>query len=197
MGSNLKKSGRSFKIFLGLGLFIILWGVTACSITPKPPPIAKTSPDPHSGAPAKKPSGSTQNNVGLKIPPMPKGHETELGYLLELGGQEKYSIEVVNFGSKKVVWMGRFLYHDEKGKAHWKIIAELPPQPLPEGYFFSSGNCLKHGRPQPEIVAIYKMEDKKIFTQIHKAWQADPQKNKFKKLPLKGIHCINESWNRL
>ena len=200
VGQILKKSGRSFKFLRWLGLFIILWGLTACSVTPKPPPIAELSPDSLSGAPAKKTSASEprrKNYVGLKIPPMPKGHETELGYLLEPEGQGKYSIEVVNFGSKKVVWLGRFLYHDKRGKAHWKIIAELPPQPLPEGYHFSGGNCLRHGRPQPEIVAIFKMEDKKTFTRIHKAWRAEPQNNQFKELPLKGIHCINEGWSRL
>ncbi len=128
---------------------------------------------------------------------MPHAHETEMGYLLKTEGRGTYAIEVVNFGSKKIVWMGRLLYNDAKGKAHWKIIAELPPRPLPKGYHFSSGNCLSQGKPQPEIVAILKMEDKPKLTHIKIAWRADPEKEIFEELPLKGIHCINEKWNRL
>ncbi len=136
-----------------------------------------------------------QNYVGLKIPPMPKGHETELGYLLGPEDQGKYAIEVVSFGSKKIVWMGRLLYHDEKGRAHWEIIAALPPRPLPAGYHFSGGNCLNYNKPQPEIVAIFKMDEKKALTRAHKAWKADPQKETFEPLPLEGIQCINERLN--
>lgn len=182
--------------FRWLGLLCILWGLAACSSTPDRSALHPSKKP--ASAPVKKKSGpSPQNYVGLKIPPMPYAHETEIGYLLEPGGQGKYAIEVVNFGSKKIVWIGRLLYHDDKGKAHWKIIAALPPRPLPEGYHFSSGNCVRQGRPQPEIVAILKMEDKPMLTQIHKAWRADPQKGTFEELPLKGIHCINEGWSRL
>ena len=185
-----KRGYDSLVIYLRwLGLCCVLWGFVACAATPEGPRKVQHPP--------KKPAVSGKNYVGIKIPPMPQGHETELGYLLDLEGQGKFSIEVVSFGSKKMVWLRRFLYHDKRGKAHWKIIAQLPPQPLPEGYVFSSGNCLKHGRPQPEIVAIFKMEDKETFTHIHKAWQANPKKNNFKELPLKGIQCINEGWTRL
>ena len=169
------------------GLVCILVGWTACSSTPVKSALH----------PSKKPSGSSIKYVGLKIPPMPSKHETEMGYLLEPEGLGKYAIEVVNYGSKKIVWMGRLLYNDAKGKAHWKIIATLPPRPLPEGYQFSSGNCLSHGKPQPEIVAIVKTEDKYRLTQIEKAWKANPEKEAFEELPLQGIHCINERWNRL
>ncbi len=171
------------------GLHCILLGLLACSTTPESPALQ----------PSKKPvvpsEPSAQNYVGLKIPPMPKGHETELGYLLGPDDQGKYAIEVVNFGSKKIVWIGRLLYHDEKGRAHWKIIAALPPRSLPTGYQISSGNCLNHNKPQSEIVAILKMEDKKTLTQIHKAWKADPQKETFEQLPLEGIQCINQGLN--
>ena len=176
------------RVLRWFGLVCILVGWAACSSTPDKPALHH---------PSKKPSGSSINYVGLKIPPMPSKHETEMGYLLEPEGLGKYAIEVVNFGSKKIVWIGRLLYHDDKGKAHWKIIAALPPRPLPEGYHFSSGNCVRRGRPQPEIIAILKMEDKPMLTQIHKAWRADPQKGTFEELPLKGIHCINEGWSRL
>jgi len=128
---------------------------------------------------------------------MPEGSQTELGYLLETENPGKFSIEVVNVGSLKAVWMGSFLYHDDQGKAHWKVIAALPPRPLPEGYYFSSGNCMNRGNAQPEIVAIIKKEDKKMLTGIKKAWRADPQKKHFEELPPAGIQCINEGWNSL
>ena len=162
------------------GLYCILFGLLACSGTP----VKKETRTPSKPPP--------QKYVGLKIPPMPKGHESELGYLLGPEDQGKYAIEVVNYGSKKVIWMGRLLYHDEKGRAYWEIIAALPPRSLPTGYYFSGGNCLNHNKPQREIVAIFKMEDKKTLTQIHKAWRADPQKETFERLPLEGIQCINE-----
>jgi hypothetical protein len=162
------------------GLYCIIFGLLACSGTP----IKKETRTPSKPPP--------QKYVGLKIPPLPKGHESELGYLLGPDDQGKYAIEVVNYGSKKVIWMGRLLYHDEKGRAHWEIIAALPPRSLPTGYYFSGGNCLNHNKPQREIVAIFKMEDKKTLTQILKAWRADPQKETFERLPLEGIQCINE-----
>jgi hypothetical protein len=170
VGPQSKKSGGKridpMMAFRWFGLHCILLGLLACSTTPEDPALQ------HS----KKPGGSlkppAQNYVGLKIPPMPKGHETELGYLL-----------------------GRLLYHDEKGRAHWEIIAALPPQPLPTGYHFSGGNCLTHNKPQPEIVAILRMEDKKTLTRVHKAWRANPQKETFEPLPLEGIQCINKGLN--
>jgi len=177
------------------GLVCLLVGWTACSSTPDKSALHPSKKP--SGSPAVKISGSAINYVGLKIPPMPSKHETEMGYLLEPEGQGTYAIEVVNFGSKKIVWMGRLLYNDAKGKAHWKIVAALPPHPLPEGYHFSSGNCLSQGKPQPEIVAILKIEDKPKLTQIQKAWRANPEKEIFEELPLQGIYCINERWNRL
>lgn len=91
--------------------------------------------------------------------------------------------------------MERLLYHDEKGRAHWEIIAALPPQQLPTGHQFSGGNCLNENKPQPEIVAIFKMEKKKAATQIYKAWKADPQNKTFEQLPLEGIQCSNERMN--
>ena len=123
---------------------------------------------------------------------MPKGHETELGYLLGPKDEGQYAIEVVSFDAKKMVWMERLLYHDEKGRAHWEIIAALPPQLLPMGYQFTGGNCLNENNPQPGIVAILKIEKKKALTQVHKAWKADPQKGTFEPLPLEGIQCNNE-----
>jgi len=39
--------------------------------------------------------------MALKIPPMPEGHEIELGYLLEPYDQGKHDIEVVSFRSGK------------------------------------------------------------------------------------------------
>jgi len=168
------------------GLYCILLGMAACSTNP----AVQHSKKP--GGPSEPPA---QNYVGLKIPPMPKGYETELEYLLGPEDQGKYAVEVVNFGPNKIVWMGRLLYHDEKGKAHWEIIAALPPRPLPTGYHFSRGNCLHHNKPQPEIVAILKIEDKKTLTQIRQAWKADPQKELFEPLPLEGIQCINEGSN--
>ncbi len=171
------------------GLYCILLGLLACLTVPEDPALQHSK---KPGGPSEPPA---QNYVGLKIPPMPKGHETELGYLLGPEDQGKHSIEVVSFGSKKIVWMGRLLYHDEKGRAHWEIIAALPPRPLPTGYHVSRGNCLNHNKPQPEIVAILKMEDKKTLTQIHKAWKADPQKETFEPLPLEGIQCSNERFN--
>ena len=136
-----------------------------------------------------------QNYVGIKIPPMPKGHKTELGYLLGPEDQGRYAIEVVSFGSKKIVWMGRLLYHDEKGRAHWEIIAALPPWRLPAGHHFSGGNCLNHDKPQPGIVAIFKIDEKKALIRAHKAWKADPEKETFEPLPLEGIQCVNKRLN--
>lgn len=167
-----------------LGLHCILLGLLACSTTPDNPAVQQSE------APSE-----PATYVGLKIPPMPDGHETDLGYLLGPEDQGKYAIEVVDFESKKIVWMGRLLHHDEQGRAHWEIIAALPPQSLPTGYHFSGGNCLNHKKPQPEIVAILRMEDKRTLTQIHKAWKADPQKEIFEQLSLEGIQCINERSN--
>ena len=183
------------RVLRWIGLVCILIGWAACSSTPDKTalPPAKKPP----GSPAAKKSGFSIKYVGLQIPPMPSKHETEMGYLLEPEGLGKYAIEVVNFGPKKIVWMGRLLYNDAKGKAHWKIVAALPPHSLPEGYQYSSGNCLRRGKPQPEIVAIVKTEDKHKLTHIEKAWRANPEKETFEELPLKGIHCINVRWNRL
>ena len=168
------------------GLHCLLLGLLSCSTTPEGPALQHSKKD---GDPSEPPA---QNYVGLKIPPLPKGHETELGYLLGPENQGKYAIEVVNFGSKKIVWMGRLLYHDEKGKAHWEIVAALPPRLLPTDYHFANGNCLNHNEPQPEIVAIFKMDNKKTLTRVHQAWKADPQKETFEQLPLEGIQCVNE-----
>lgn len=171
------------------GLHCIFLGLLACSTTAPSPAVQ------HTKKPGGPPEPLAQNYVGLKIPPMPKGHETEVGYLLGPGDQGKYAVEVVSFGSNKIVWMGRFLYHDEQGRAHWEIIAALPPRPLPTGYHFSGGNCLNHNQPQPEIVAIFKAKDKKTSARIHKAWKANPQSKSFEQLPLEGIQCIEERTN--
>jgi len=170
------------------GLYCIILGVSACSTFSEDPAMQ------HSKKPEDPSKSPARIYVGLKTPPMPQGHETELGYLL--GSEEgRYAIEVVSFGSKKMVWMGRLLYHDEKGRAHWEIIAALPPQPLPMGYQFSGGNCLNDNKPQKEIVAILKRDNRKALTQIHKAWKADPQKGTFEPLPLEGIQCDSEGLN--
>ena len=171
------------KVLRWFGLYCFLLGMVACSTNPAVQHSKKT------GGLQK---STASHYVGLKIPPMPKEHETELGYLLGPEDRDQYAVEVVNVGPNKLVWMGRLLYHDEKGRAHWEIIAALPPRPLPAGYQFSRGNCLSHGKPQSDIVAIFKMEDKKTLTQIHQAWKANPQKELFEPLPLEGIQCINE-----
>ena len=167
-----------------LGLHCIFLGLLACSSTLENPAGQQSAAPPE-----------PVSYVGLKIPPMPDGHETDLGYLLGPEVQGKYAIVVVDFESKKIVWMGRLLYHDEQGRAHWEIIAALPAQSLPTGYRFSGGNCLIHDTPQPEIVAILKMDDQKTLTRAHKAWKADPQKAAFEPLSLEGIQCINERSN--
>lgn len=193
VGLNLGKNGWSTECPMialrWFGLCCTLLGLLACATTPVDPAVQ------HSKKPESSSEAPKQVYVGLKIPPMPQGHETEVGYLLGPEDQGKYAIEVVNFGSKKIVWMGRLLYHDEQGRAHWEIIAALPPRPLPMGYRFSRGNCQSHDKPQPEIVAILKMEDKNILTQILKAWKANPQKETFEELPLEGIQCIREGSN--
>lgn len=197
---------RSLKSLEGaarlIGLLFVLLGYTACSGTPDgpretlhPPKHSTASPKQKVATKAAKPN--IGKYVGLLVPPLPKGHETEVGYLLEPEGQEKYAIEVVRVGSERLVWMGRLLHHDDRGRAHWKIIAVLPPQKIPKGFYFSGGNCHSRGRPQQEIVAIYKMEDKKTLTHIRKAWKANPQKQHFEEVSPKDVQCINEAWNRL
>ena len=168
------------------GLYCILLGMLACSTSPGGSTVH------HSKKPGDLSEPFSNSYVGLKIPPMPRKHETEVGYLLGPEDESQYAVEVVNLGSKKIVWMERFLYHDEKGRAHWEIIAALPPQLLPADYQFSSGNCLSDNKPQPQIVAILKMEDQKALAQIHKAWMADPHKKIFEPLPLEGIRCQNQ-----
>ena len=173
------------KILRWLGLHCILLGMLACSTSNNTVGLQKKSKD------TSKPVARTY--VGLKTPPLPQGHETEVGYLLgteDQGG--RHAIEVVSFGSEKIVWMERLLYHDEQGRAHWEIIATLPAQQLPAGYQFSGGNCLNESKPQPEIVAIFKMEKKKALTHVFKAWKADPQKGTFERLSNEGIQCSNE-----
>lgn len=183
-------------------LLFVLLGYSACSGTPDVARDTLHSPKHSAAAPKQKVATKTTKPkppkyVGLQVPPLPKGHETELGYLLEPEGQEKYAIEVVRIGSERLVWMGRLSHHDARGRAHWKIIAVLPPQKVPKGFYFSGGNCHSRGRPQQEIVAIFKMEDKKLFTQIRKAWKANPQKQHFEEVSPKEVQCINEAWNRL
>ena len=178
---------QGFKMmFRWFGLYGILLGLLACSTIPEGQGMKK------SGHPSE-PSALVY--VGLKTPPMPPGHETELGYLLGLEGEGRYAIEVVNFRSKKIVWMGRLLFHDEKGRAHWKIIAAMPPQQLPAGYRFSGGNCLNDGKLQPEIVAIYKANKRKPLIQAHKAWKADPENEAFEPLDPERIQCNSERLN--
>jgi hypothetical protein len=193
VGLILKKSDGNIKglmnILRWIGLHCILLGLLSCSTAPEGPAMQHSK---KSGGPSESPA---QIYVGLKVPPMPKGHETELGYLLGPEDQSKYAIEVVSFGSKKIVWMGRLLSHDEQGRAHWEIIAALPPRALPTGYRFASGNCLKDNKPQPEIVAIFKMDDTKTLIRAHEAWKADTQKGTFESLPLEGIQCVNERLN--
>jgi len=172
-----------------IGLHCILLGLLSCSTTPEGSAVQHSK---KSGDLSEPPA---QNYVGIKIPPMPKGHKTELGYLLGPEDQGRYAIEVVSFGSKKIVWMGRLLYHDEKGRAHWEIIAALPPWRLPAGHHFSGGNCLNHDKPQPGIVAIFKIDEKKALIRAHKAWKADPEKETFEPLPLEGIQCVNKRLN--
>lgn len=168
--------------FRWFGLYCTLLGMVACASIPE------NSVKHHSKKPA-------PVYVGLKTPPLPPGHETELGYLLRTKGQSRYAIEVVSFGSKKIVWLGQLLYHDERGRAHWKIIAALPPQQLPADYQFSGGNCSNDNILQPEIVAILRMKKEKALTRIHKAWKAVPDRETFEPLDLEGIQCDNERFN--
>jgi len=173
------------KILRWFGLHCILLGMLACSTSNNTVGLPKKS--------GKTSTPVTRTYIGLKTPPLPQGHETEVGYLLGTKDQgERHAIEVVSFGIEKIVLMERLLYHDEKGRAHWEIIAALPPQQLPAGYQFSGGNCLNENKPQPEVVAIFKMEKKKALTQVLKAWKADPQKGTFEQLPNEGIQCSNE-----
>jgi len=197
-----------------IGVLCVVWGLTACTgmhreqgtlpAPGKPEAAAKTTPPPKAVHPktvkkAAEPVVQSEpvEYVGLRIPPMPEGHESVMGYLLDGGDEGNFSIEVVHFGPQKLVWMGQLLYHDANGRAHWEIIAVLPPRKVPKGYYFSDGNCRDQGHPNPKIVALFKREDKKTFTQISKAWRADTQAHHFVELSPEGIQCLNEAWNRL
>ena len=180
-----------------MGILVALAALTACSSTPDKPVADSVTKKPVAAKIVKKPAPLRETYVGIEIPPIPNSHEIEMGYLLQPNGPHPHAIEIVKIGTKKFVWMGRLLYNDEQGKAHWKIIAATPPHPLPVGYHFSTGNCLNQGEHQPEIVAIVKREDKPQWTQVQKAWKANTREKAFEELPVQGISCINQDWKRL
>ena len=131
---------------------------------------------------------------GLRVPPLPPGHQDLGGYLVNPDAPTEYAVTEVWFGKKRMWWLQKMLSRDAKGKPHWEVVAVTEVPEIPKGYYFLMGTCEKDGIAAPEMIAAAKREDKERLEKIHSAWIANLKTHSFEPYLTKGVVCINEGF---
>ncbi len=131
---------------------------------------------------------------GVRVPPLPPGHQDLGGYLINPDAATEYAVIEVWFDKKKMWWLQKMLSRDAKGKPQWEIVAVTEVPKVPKGYYFQMGTCEKGGVAVPEIIAVAKREDKERLENIHSAWIANLNTHSFEPYSTKGVVCINEGF---
>ena len=138
---------------------------------------------------------SLSSYKGLRVPPMPPGHEAVDGYLINTKAPVEYAMSEIWFGKQKMWWLKKLISRDTKGKANFEVVSAIARPEIPKEYYFVKGNCKKNGVAVSEIIAATKYDrNKKEFTEIHSAWYVDTVTETFRPYPTVGVTCINESY---
>lgn len=131
---------------------------------------------------------------GLRVPPMPPGHEEVGGYLISSDAPVEYAVVEIRYGNREMWWLKKVIARDKKGNSHWEVVDAMPVPTIPDGYHFVLGACQKDGVATSEIIAAAKSEDKEMLNTIHGAWIANLRSQKLEPYPTRGIACVNEGF---
>lgn len=81
-------------------------------------------------------------------------------------------------------------------KGVYTLIDGLIIANLDDNQYLMYGQCMLDGEEDAFIVAIYESDklDEENFTNIIKAWRANPEKGRFETIKTKSISCYNEGF---
>lgn len=81
-----------------------------------------------------------------------------------------------------------------QGKVSFRLLDILEIRGLKKDQGIAYGTCRKDGKPDCEIIAIYKYEDSEYFKNVIKAWRANRKTGQIEPADIQGVDCINDSW---
>jgi hypothetical protein len=144
---------------------------------------------------------TAQSIVGLEIPPVPDGLVEKTGscIAIELGIQREceYSVGVLedSSGKPKVIYGARLARRDAKGRAVWKVTAEIASPSLPSGYVLAIASCRYDARPDKTLVAAVRDDStKQWYDDVLWVQKLDFGSGRFVEVSADRVSCANEGW---
>ena len=123
---------------------------------------------------------------------LPNGAKDMGGGLLS---DENYAVSRFSKGKKHYLWLEKITGRDGEGVPDWvvKDVLEFDPLKKNQEFLFSfSSPCTIDGAEDLEMIVLAERPRKTKKYKILKAWKANIAKEKFEKIPIKGIECIAE-----
>ncbi|MCH2228965.1 MAG: hypothetical protein MK105_01380 [Crocinitomicaceae bacterium] len=111
-------------------------------------------------------------------------HDTEIQYGFAHYGKE--GSQIITFETIRTV----------KSKGVYRIIDGLIISDLDSNQYLAYGICMLDGKDDSFIVVVYQSDElnEEDFTNIIKAWKANPEASRFETIETKSISCVNEGF---
>ncbi len=118
----------------------------------------------------------------------------------DLGGgllsDENYAVTRYSKGKKHYLWLEKITGRDREGVPSWivKDVLEFDALRKNQQFLFSySSTCTTGGKSNLDTIVLAERIGKTKKYKVLKAWKVNISKEKFVKLPIKGIHCRVEN----
>lgn len=159
------------------------------------------------------PTGDGNEWIGIRYPPLPNGVTYHGGDSMDRGGDsmgnppdENYSVSVVDFRSREMIWLNRVVGDTSEGRAKKVVTDVLVPPEVPDDYTLEFGICgtLRSAQSgaqlepsdvkvDPEIVTLMRRGKTKVLTHARHAWRADQDTGQFREVDPERIVCLNDA----
>jgi hypothetical protein len=144
---------------------------------------------------------TAQSMVGLEIPPVSDGLVEKTGscIAIELGIQSEceYSVGILedSSGKPKVIYGARLARRDAKGRAVWRVTAEIAAPNVPAGYVLAVASCRYDVRADRTLVAAVRDDStKQWYDDVLWVQKFDFGSGRFLEVSADRVSCANEGW---
>ncbi|GAB3550099.1 hypothetical protein GCM10027343_32740 [Noviherbaspirillum agri] len=142
--------------------------------------------------------GQAENLVGSVVPPYPTGFRDGGGACISKTVGEKnvcqYSIGILRKRGVHLLYLGKAAPRSDPKKARWTVTDQMSIKDIPHGHDIAYGLCEQNGVQDEAILAIVKITNTDWFTSVRNAYKVNLETERFEKVPVTGIRCINEGW---
>lgn len=140
---------------------------------------------------------NSQSFVGLQYRDIPSELVDRGGWVIDANDRGIFNFGVAHIqqGRRGMLWFTRFIRHDAKGRAIWRVIDVLELPAISQSQDLTSSRfCTQNGKKNRDLIAIVEATDTEYRTQIHRAWRTNRATGKFESISTRGIVCQNPGW---